>query len=83
MPTISMTVNGKSVSADVGPRTLLVQYLRDEFVEVKLPIAVLVAYIHEVVQLLGAELDPDGVHAATQLCSRDAAVTIQVELREA
>ena len=29
MPTVSMTVNGKSVSADVGPRTLLVQYLRE------------------------------------------------------
>ena len=29
MPTISMTVNGKSVSADVEPRTLLVQYLRE------------------------------------------------------
>jgi len=29
MPTVSMTVNGKSVSADVEPRTLLVQYLRE------------------------------------------------------
>ncbi len=28
MPTVSMTVNGKAVSADVEPRTLLVQYLR-------------------------------------------------------
>ena len=30
MPTVSMTVNGKSVSADVEPRTLLVHYLRDD-----------------------------------------------------
>jgi carbon-monoxide dehydrogenase small subunit len=29
MPTVSMTVNGKAVSADVDPRTLLVQYLRE------------------------------------------------------
>ena len=29
MPTVSMTVNGKSVSAEVEPRTLLVQYLRE------------------------------------------------------
>ena len=29
MATVSMTVNGKSVSADVEPRTLLVQYLRE------------------------------------------------------
>jgi aerobic carbon-monoxide dehydrogenase small subunit len=29
MTTVTMTVNGKSVSADVGPRTLLVQYLRE------------------------------------------------------
>ena len=29
MPTVSMTVNGKKVSADVEPRTLLVQYLRE------------------------------------------------------
>ncbi|MBO6784338.1 MAG: (2Fe-2S)-binding protein [Alphaproteobacteria bacterium] len=29
MPTVSMTVNGKTVSADVEPRTLLVQYLRE------------------------------------------------------
>jgi aerobic carbon-monoxide dehydrogenase small subunit len=29
MPTVSMTVNGKAVSADVENRTLLVQYLRD------------------------------------------------------
>ncbi|HCP00394.1 MAG: carbon monoxide dehydrogenase [Alphaproteobacteria bacterium] len=29
MPTVSMTVNGKSVSADVESRTLLVQYLRE------------------------------------------------------
>ncbi len=29
MPTVSMTVNGKSVSADVEPRTLLVQYIRE------------------------------------------------------
>ncbi len=28
MPTVSMTVNGKAVSADVESRTLLVQYLR-------------------------------------------------------
>ncbi len=27
MPTVSMTVNGKAVSADVDVRTLLVQYL--------------------------------------------------------
>jgi carbon-monoxide dehydrogenase small subunit len=29
MPTVSMTVNGKAVSADVETRTLLVHYLRD------------------------------------------------------
>jgi len=29
MPTVSMTVNGKSVSADVDTRTLLVQFLRE------------------------------------------------------
>ena len=29
MATVTMTVNGKSVSADVEPRTLLVQFLRD------------------------------------------------------
>ncbi len=29
MPTVSMTVNGKSVSADVESRTLLVQFLRE------------------------------------------------------
>ncbi|MGE0256519.1 MAG: (2Fe-2S)-binding protein [Alphaproteobacteria bacterium] len=29
MPTVSMTVNGKAVSADVETRTLLVQYLRE------------------------------------------------------
>jgi len=29
MPTVSMTVNGKAVSADVEARTLLVQFLRD------------------------------------------------------
>ncbi len=29
MPTVSMTVNGKAVSADVDVRTLLVQYLRE------------------------------------------------------
>jgi carbon-monoxide dehydrogenase small subunit len=29
MPTVSMTVNGKAVSADVEARTLLVHYLRD------------------------------------------------------
>jgi carbon-monoxide dehydrogenase small subunit len=29
MPVVSMTVNGKSVSADVEPRTLLVQYIRE------------------------------------------------------
>ena len=29
MPTVSMTVNGKPVSADVDIRTLLVQYLRE------------------------------------------------------
>jgi len=29
MPTVSMTVNGKSVSADVESRTLLVHYLRE------------------------------------------------------
>ena len=29
MPAVSMTVNGKPVSADVDPRTLLVQFLRE------------------------------------------------------
>ncbi len=29
MPTVSMTVNGKAVSADIDVRTLLVQYLRE------------------------------------------------------
>ena len=29
MPTVSMTVNGKAVSGDVEPRTLLVQFLRE------------------------------------------------------
>ncbi|MGL5114429.1 MAG: (2Fe-2S)-binding protein [Beijerinckiaceae bacterium] len=29
MATVSMTVNGKAVSADVDPRTLLVQFIRD------------------------------------------------------
>ncbi len=29
MPTISMTVNGQATSAEVEPRTLLVQYLRE------------------------------------------------------
>jgi carbon-monoxide dehydrogenase small subunit len=29
MPAVSMTVNGKAVTADVDPRTLLVQYLRE------------------------------------------------------
>jgi carbon-monoxide dehydrogenase small subunit len=29
MATVSMTVNGKPVSADIEPRTLLVQFLRD------------------------------------------------------
>ena len=30
MPAVSMTVNGKSVTADVDPRTLLVQFLREQ-----------------------------------------------------
>ena len=30
MPLVSMTVNGRSVSADVAPQTLLVDYVRDE-----------------------------------------------------
>ena len=30
MPSVSMTVNGKSVSGDVEERTLLVQYLRED-----------------------------------------------------
>jgi carbon-monoxide dehydrogenase small subunit len=30
MPAVSMTVNGKAVSADVEPRTLLVQFLRED-----------------------------------------------------
>ena len=29
MPAVSMTVNGKAVTADVEPRTLLVQFLRE------------------------------------------------------
>ena len=29
MPAVAMTVNGKAVTADVEPRTLLVQYLRE------------------------------------------------------
>ena len=29
MPSVSMTVNGKAVTADVDPRTLLVQFLRE------------------------------------------------------
>src|SRR5215831_4959249 len=29
MPTVSMTVNGKAVTADLDPRTLLVQFLRE------------------------------------------------------
>jgi carbon-monoxide dehydrogenase small subunit len=29
MPTVSLTVNGKAVTADIDPRTLLVQYLRE------------------------------------------------------
>ena len=29
MPTVSMKVNGRDASADVEPRTLLVQYLRE------------------------------------------------------
>jgi aerobic carbon-monoxide dehydrogenase small subunit len=29
MPTVALTVNGKSVTADVDPRTLLVQFLRE------------------------------------------------------
>ena len=29
MPTVSMTVNGKAVTGDVEPRTLLVQFLRE------------------------------------------------------
>ena len=29
MPSISMKVNGKDVKADVDPRTLLVQFLRE------------------------------------------------------
>lgn len=29
MQTVSLTVNGKAMSADVDPRTLLVQFLRD------------------------------------------------------
>ena len=29
MPTVSMTVNGENVSSEVEPRTLLVQYLRE------------------------------------------------------
>ena len=30
MPAVSMTVNGKAVTADVDPRTLLVQFLREQ-----------------------------------------------------
>ena len=29
MPTVTMTVNGKAVTGDVEPRTLLVQFLRE------------------------------------------------------
>src|SRR6184192_2932573 len=29
MPTVSLTVNGKPVTADIDPRTLLVQFLRE------------------------------------------------------
>jgi carbon-monoxide dehydrogenase small subunit len=29
MPTVSLTVNGKAVTADIDPRTLLVQFLRE------------------------------------------------------
>ncbi len=29
MATVTMTVNGKQVSGDIDPRTLLVQFLRD------------------------------------------------------
>ena len=29
MATVSLTVNGQSVTADIDPRTLLVQFLRD------------------------------------------------------
>ena len=29
MPAVAMTVNGKAVTADVDPRTLLVQFLRE------------------------------------------------------
>jgi carbon-monoxide dehydrogenase small subunit len=29
MPTVSLTVNGKAVTADVDPRTLLVQFVRE------------------------------------------------------
>ena len=29
MPAVSMTVNGTEVSADIDPRTLLVQFLRE------------------------------------------------------
>ena len=30
MTAVSMTVNGQNVSADIDPRTLLVQFLRDQ-----------------------------------------------------
>jgi len=30
MPAVKMIVNGKPVSADVDPRTLLVQFLRED-----------------------------------------------------
>ena len=30
MPSVSMTVNGKAVTADVDPRTLLVEFLREQ-----------------------------------------------------
>jgi aerobic carbon-monoxide dehydrogenase small subunit len=30
MPTVAMTVNGKSVSGEIEPRTLLVQFLREQ-----------------------------------------------------
>ena len=29
MPVVTMTVNGKTVSGDIDPRTLLVQFLRE------------------------------------------------------
>ena len=42
MPSVSMTVNGKAVTADVDPRTLLVQFLRENlrlFLEAVVPVA--------------------------------------------